>query len=341
MGAGVSYAHLLRVTVRHGYYGTRAAQALPIDFVGMDARTFQRAGLRSRSTPQGVDLYADATTFDPKTIGSFLIDIATPPEFGTATAPNWSGTMGAREVLFLSDEKALRDGRKMVIDAQSGDVLPIRPPSFRYASNEALGGHVPMLIAWRDGTCAWRGKPHKAGARGIDVFAPDVPEGRYTLTFGHENLLTFYLSDRPPEQINVVADIELPKLTTGQETSSEISLNFSPRSCHWRYEVLTGPTGEDFSTASIKPRGSGSTFSGPTKHMRGSKTVLIFTSDEPIPLSAQGDASEGYDYHPPQTGNHPERVMHCPLATADNVSVEQQGSATSFWATMDMWVETS
>jgi hypothetical protein len=245
----------------------------------------------------------------------------------------------------------------------TGAAITVQPKLFRYMLPANASKGILQVLEPFSGQTLWETPVQNSGSP-VLLDLRQLPEGRYTLAMEAQELLRFYLSDRPAARQWGVISIyaggsrQGPALPancrvvegTGIVTPKTFTLALESRKTIWRYYVIDPAGMQDFgkyeltatlrkSTPAEADAAADLRFSRlPDTVPIDGRTAWVFESQSPLPLLQSPAAEFSLTLRPNGNGKRGDRVVRLPYAQAGSLVFKKGEGARQFCSEVFVYV---
>lgn len=359
------YAELFRIECLHGYFGGAACRGLVLSPTDDCRALMERYRMLFRGSIGGGAVYAPVQSppdllqgFDEWLPFTFTL-INTEATLNSYTDLGAGESAAPAESLFhfdnSADQKAevFGSGRQLLHPAGSpftGAAIPVEPKLLHYMLPASASKGVLHVLEPLTDQALWESPVHNSGGPFL-LDLRQLPEGRYTLAMENQELLKFYLSDRPAAQqwgtISIYAggSRQAPALPTncrvvdgaGMVTPKTFTLALESRKTIWRYYVIDPAGKQDFGRYELMAtsRKSMTAEADTAADLRFSRlpdtvpidgrTAWVFESQSPLPLLQSPSTAFSLMLRPNGNGKRGDRAIRLPYAQAGSLVFKGEG----------------
>ncbi|HVG91906.1 MAG TPA: hypothetical protein VNB54_10495, partial [Alphaproteobacteria bacterium] len=270
----VRYIELFRIECLHGYLGGAACGSLVVSPADDCRALMERYRMLFRGSAGGGAVYAPVQSppdllygFDEWLPFTFTLS-NTGADLNSYTDMESAESAAPAETLFYfdnsSDQQAdVFGGRRQLLHPAgspfSGAAITVQPKRFRYTLPPSVSKGILQVLEPLTGQTLWESAVQNSGSPFL-LDLRQLPEGRYMLAMEKQELLKFYLSDRPAAQqwgaisIYVGGSRQSPALPAncrvvggnGMVTPKTFTLALESQKTIWRYYVIDPSGKQDF-----------------------------------------------------------------------------------------------
>jgi hypothetical protein len=351
----VRYIELFRIECLHGYLGGAACRSLVLSPTDGCHALMERYRMLFRGSAGGGVVYAPVQSppdllqgFDEWLPFTFMLS-NTEATLNSYTDLGSEESAAPAESLFYFDNSADQQAevfsrrRQLLHPAGSpftGAAITVQPKLFRFMLPSNASKGVLHVLEPFTGQTMWE-SPVQNSEGSFLLNLQQLPEGRYTLALENQELLKFYLSDRPATQqwgaISIYAggsrQTPLPANcqmlnAAGTVTPKTFTLILESRKTIWRYYVIDPAGRQDFgkyeltatlrkSTPAEADEATGLRFNRlPDTVPINGHTAWVFESQSPLPLLQSPSTEFSLTLRPNENGKRWSRAIRLPYAQA-------------------------
>ncbi|HEY2495498.1 MAG TPA: hypothetical protein VGK24_00385 [Candidatus Angelobacter sp.] len=374
----VRYTELFRIECLHGYFGGAACRSLVLSPTDGCRALMERYRMLFRRSDGGARVYAPVQSppdllegFDEWLPFTFTLS-NTEAALNSYTDLASGESAAPAETLFHFDNSAdyqaeVFGSRRQLLhpiaDPFSGAAITVQPKLFRYMLPASASKGVLHVLEPLTGQVLWESPVQNSeGPFLLDL--RQLPEGHYTLAMENQELLKFYLSDRPAAQqwgaISIYAggSRQAPALPTkcrvvdGADmiTPKTFTLALESRKTIWRYYVIDPAGKQDFGRYELMatPRKSMTAEADTAVDLRFSRlpdtvpidgrTAWVFESQSPLPLLQSPSTEFSLMLRPNGNGKRGDRVVRLPYAQAGSLVFKKGARSREFCSEVFVYV---
>jgi hypothetical protein len=374
----VRYTELFHIECLHAYFGGAACQSLVLSPTDGCRALMERYRMLFRGSASGAGVYAPVQSppdllegFDEWLPFTFTLSNTEADLYSYTDLPSGPSAAPA-ETLFHFDNSAdhqaeVFGSRRQLLhpigDAFSGAAITVQPKLFRYMLPANVSTGILRVLEPFTSQTLWE-SPVKNSGSPLLLDLRELPEGRYTLAMETQELLKFYLSDRPAAQQWGVVSIyaggsrQGPALLAncrvvdgaGMVTPKTFTLALESRKTIWRYYVIDPAGKQDFgkyeltatlrkSTPAEADAAADLSFSRlPDTVPIDGRSAWVFESRSPLPLLLSPSTEFSLTLRPNGNGKRGDRIVRLPYAQAGSLVFKKGAGSREFCSEMFVYV---
>jgi hypothetical protein len=365
----VRYTELFRIECLHGYFGGAACGSLVLSPAEDCRALMQRYRMLFRGSAGGGVVYAPVQSppdllqgFDEWLPFTFRLS-NTGADLNSYTDLASEESAAPAETLFHFDNSADQQAevfgsRRQLLHPVgspfSGAAITVQPKRFRYTLPPSASKGILHVLEAFTGQILWE-RPVQDSRSPFFLDLRQLPEGRYILAMEKQELLKFYLSDRPAAQqwgaisIYVGGSRQAPALSAncrvvdgdGMVTPKTFTLALESQKTIWRYYVIDPSGKQDFGkyelTATLRKSMAAEADAADLRFSRlpdtvpiDGRTAWVFESQAPLPLLQSPYTEFSLTLRPNGNGKRGDRAIHLPYAPAGSLVFKKSEGARQF-----------
>jgi hypothetical protein len=365
----VRYTELFRIECLHGYFGGAACGSLVLSPAEDCRALMERYRMLFRGSAGGGVVYAPVQSppdllqgFDEWLPFTFRLS-DTGADLNSYTDLASAESAAPAETLFHFDNSADQQAevfgsrRQLLHPAGSpfsGAAITVQPKRFRYTLPPSASKGILHVLEPFTGQILWE-RPVQDSRSPFFLDLRQLPEGRYILAMEKQELLKFYLSDRPAAQqwgaisIYVGGSRQALALSAncrvvdgdGMVTPKTFTLALESQKTIWRYYVIDPSGKQDFGkyelTATLRKSMAAEADAADLRFSRlpdtvpiDGRTAWVFESQAPLPLLQSPYTEFSLTLRPNGNGKRGDRAIHLPYAQAGSLVFKKSEGARQF-----------
>jgi hypothetical protein len=374
----VRYTELFRIECLHGYFGGAACESLVLSPAEDCRALMERYRMLFRGSTGGGVVYAPVQSppnllygFDEWLPFTFTLS-NTGADLNSYTDLASEESAAPAETLFHFDNSADQQAevfgsrRQLLHPAGSpfsGAAITVQPKRSRYMLPPRASKGILQVLEPFTGQTLWE-SPVQNNRSPFLLDLRQFPEGRYILAVEKEELLKFYLSDRPAAQqwgaisIYVGGSRQAPALPAncrvvdgdGMVTPRTFTLALESQKTIWRYYVIDPSGKQDFGkyelTATLRKSMPAEANAAAGLRFRrlpetvpiDGRTAWVFESQSPLPLLQSPYTEFSLMLRPNGNGKRGDRAIHLPYAQAGSLVFKKSEGARQFCSEIFVYV---